>query len=76
MALARAIYSDKDIYMLDDILSAVDVHVGEFLIRETLRGYLHGKTIVMPTHAVKFLQEADEVIIMKKGRIARRGHYH
>ena len=55
VALARALYSGKDIYMLDDILSAVDVHVGEFLIRETLRGYLRGKTIVMPTHADKFL---------------------
>ena len=33
IGLARAIYADRDIYLLDDILSAVDVHVGEFLMQ-------------------------------------------
>lgn len=32
ISLARALYSDRDIYLLDDVLSAVDVHVGEFLV--------------------------------------------
>jgi ATP-binding cassette subfamily C (CFTR/MRP) protein 2 len=59
LSLARALYSSKDIYFLDDILSAVDVHVGEFLIKETLKGYLKGKTIVMPTHAIKYINQAD-----------------
>ena len=39
--------------MLDDVLSAVDVHVGEFLLKETIKKYLKGKTVVMPTHAVR-----------------------
>ena len=32
ISLARALYSDRDIYLLDDVLSAVDVHVGKFLM--------------------------------------------
>lgn len=53
--LARSLYSNKDIYLLDDILSAVDVHVGKFIMEKTIMGYLKGKTVIMPTHAVKYL---------------------
>jgi ATP-binding cassette subfamily C (CFTR/MRP) protein 2 len=73
--LGRSLYSDKDIILLDDILSAVDVHVGEFIIKETIRKFLRGKTVIMPTHAVKFAPDADEIIIMKKGKIVRKGTY-
>ncbi len=55
ISLARALYSDADIYLLDDVLSAVDVHVGKFLMQETIMTYLKDKTIIMPTHAVKYL---------------------
>lgn len=55
ISLARALYSNKDIYLLDDILSAVDVHVGKFIMQKTILEYLKGKTILMPTHAVKYL---------------------
>jgi ABC-type multidrug transport system fused ATPase/permease subunit len=75
VALARSLYSDKDILLLDDILSAVDVHVGEFIVSKTIKNFLKNKTILMPTHAVKFASEADEIIIMKKGRIVARGSY-
>ena len=75
ISLARALYSDRDIYLLDDVLSAVDVHVGDFLMRETLKGYLKGKTILMPTHAIKYLEVVDEIIVMEKGRIVRKGRY-
>ena len=54
VSLARSLYADRDILLLDDILSAVDVHVGEFIVRETIRDYLKGKTVLMPTHAIKF----------------------
>ena len=59
VSLARAIYSDKDIMLLDDILSAVDVHVGEFIVKQTVKEHLKGKTVVMPTHAIKFATFAD-----------------
>jgi ABC-type transport system involved in cytochrome bd biosynthesis fused ATPase/permease subunit len=55
LSLARALYSESDIYLLDDILSAVDVHVGDFLMKETLKGVLKGKTILMPTHALRYI---------------------
>ena len=64
VSLARALYSDKEIMLLDDILSAVDVHVGEFIVKETVRDFLRGKTVVMPTHAIKFASYADEIIVM------------
>lgn len=67
VSLARTIYSNRDILLLDDILSAVDVHVGEFIVKETVREFLKGKTVLMPTHAIKFVSLADEIIIMKKG---------
>ena len=60
---------------MDDILSAVDVHVGEFIVKETVRNFLKGKTVLMPTHAIKFAPFADEIIVMKKGRIVKKGPY-
>jgi ABC-type transport system involved in cytochrome bd biosynthesis fused ATPase/permease subunit len=74
--LARALYSDRDIYLLDDIISAVDVHVGEFIMKETILKYLKKKTVMMPTHAVKFAEYADKIIVMKKGRISKSGKYN
>lgn len=77
VSLARAIYADKDILILDDILSAVDVHVGEFLIKKTITNYLlrKGKSILMPTHAVKYLQYADDIIVLDKGCVKVVGSY-
>ena len=73
VSLARSLYSNRDIYLLDDILSAVDVHVGKFLMEETILGYLSGKTVIMPTHAIAYLDKADNVILMKKGRVVTVG---
>ena len=73
ISLARTLYANKDIYLLDDILSAVDVHVGKFLMEKAIIGYLSGKTVIMPTHAVKYLESADNIVVMKKGRILTSG---
>lgn len=59
VSLARALYSEKDILLLDDILSAVDVHVGDFIVKKSVREFLKGKTVIMPTHAIKFAPLAD-----------------
>lgn len=61
--------------MLDDVISAVDVNVGKFIIEETIRKYLKGKTVIMPTHAIHYLKNADEIIIMEKGQIAVHGSF-
>jgi ABC-type transport system involved in cytochrome bd biosynthesis fused ATPase/permease subunit len=67
ISLARALYSNKDIYILDDILSALDINVSEFIMSNTIKGYLKGKTIIMPTHAVNFLDRADQIVRINKG---------
>lgn len=75
ISFARALYANKDIYLLDDILSAVDVHVGKSLMEKAIAQYLKGKTIIMPTHAIKYLNKADNIIILKKGKILAYGDY-
>lgn len=67
VSLARAIYADKDVYLLDDVLSAVDVHVGEFIVREALCGVLADKTIVLVTHQLHFLPFCDTVLFLENG---------
>lgn len=50
IALARVLYSEADIFLLDDVFSAMDAHVGSFLFEQTLRIFLKGKTILLATH--------------------------
>jgi ABC-type nitrate/sulfonate/bicarbonate transport system ATPase subunit len=53
VALARACYQDADVYILDDPLSAVDVHVSRHLVERCVRGILKGKSVVLVTHQVR-----------------------
>ena len=52
VSLARAVYADADVYLLDDVLSAVDAHVGEHIFKHCVRGMLKDKAVVMVTHQV------------------------
>lgn len=77
VSLARAVYRNASIYLLDDPLSAVDAHVGKFLFDECLgpNGYLAKQkaTRILITHQVHFLKEADWIIVMDKGSVVRQG---
>lgn len=77
VSLARAVYRNASIYLLDDPLSAVDAHVGKFLFDECLgpQGYLARQkaTRILITHQVHFLKEADWIIVMDKGSVVRQG---
>ncbi|KAK2954099.1 Multidrug resistance-associated protein [Blattamonas nauphoetae] len=73
--LARSIYSDKDIIILDDPLSAVDAHVGRYLMDECISGVLKGKTVILMTNQLQFLDRADKVICLENGRIIAQGTY-
>ncbi|ENN79951.1 hypothetical protein YQE_03598, partial [Dendroctonus ponderosae] len=75
VALARAVYRDADIYLLDDPLSAVDAHVAKHLFEGCIQGYLRGKTRVVVTHQVQFLKGADLIVVMNNGKIERMGSY-
>ena len=56
MSLARAIYRKADTYLLDDPLSAVDVHVGRHLFTNCIRGFLKNKAVILVTHQLQYLQ--------------------
>ncbi|CAC5416858.1 Pleiotropic ABC efflux transporter of multiple drugs YBT1,Cystic fibrosis transmembrane conductance regulator,ABC transporter C family member 14,ATP-binding cassette sub-family C member Sur,Multidrug resistance-associated protein 5,Putative uncharacterized protein YKR104W,Multidrug resistance-associated protein 9 [Mytilus coruscus] len=75
VSLARAVYSDSDIYLLDDPLSAVDVHVGKHLFNECIKKKLCGKTIILVTHQLQYLQFSDEIVVIENGKITERGHH-
>ncbi|KAJ3171815.1 Multidrug resistance-associated protein 1 [Geranomyces variabilis] len=75
VSLARAIASDADIYALDDPLAALDARVGRTIFEQTLRGRLKGKTIVLATHQLHVVREADIVIVLENGRIAEMGPF-
>ncbi|CAD5115494.1 DgyrCDS4463 [Dimorphilus gyrociliatus] len=75
LSLARALYEDADIYLLDDPLSAVDVKVGEKLFRGCFKELLKHKTILLVTHQLQYLQQCDKIIVMDKGSIQFRGSY-
>lgn len=62
--LARAIYRQADIYLLDDPLSAVDTHVAKHLYEECINGYLGNKTRILVTHQVQYLKDADHIMIL------------
>ncbi|KAH9331195.1 hypothetical protein KI387_003303, partial [Taxus chinensis] len=73
--LARSIYQDADIYLLDDPFSAVDAHTGTLLFNECLHGILKSKTIVYATHQMEFLPASDLILVMHDGMIAQVGRY-
>ena len=57
------------------MLSAVDVEVGQFLMQSTILGYLKDKTVLMPTHAINFADQVDNIIVMKEGEVVRCGSF-
>ncbi|KAK2946450.1 Multidrug resistance-associated protein [Blattamonas nauphoetae] len=73
--LARAMYSDRDIVEMDDPLSAVDAHVGRMQMDECILGRLKGKSVVLMTNQIQFLDRADKVVTLKDGKIIGQGRY-
>ncbi len=75
ISIARAIYSDSDIYIFDDPLSALDAYVGMNLFKEVFDDYLKEKTFIISTHALQYLSFFDKIYYMESGRIAWSGTY-
>jgi ABC-type multidrug transport system fused ATPase/permease subunit len=75
LGLARALYQDKEIYLMDDPISALDAHVRGQIIKNVYFGALKDRTRILVTHAVDFLPKADHIILMHEGRIVGQGTY-
>jgi len=76
VALARAVYGDASVYLLDDPLSAVDPIVAGRIVENCIGGgLLASKTRILVTHQTQFLSVSDMVIVMNKGEIAFSGTY-
>eukprot|EP01033_Poteriospumella_lacustris_P004212 gene4212-3005_t len=80
VCLARAVYNDADIYLLDDPLSAVDAHVGEHIFRKCIKEALSSKTVILVTHHLHVLPQCDRicdriVILDDNGNILTSGSF-
>lgn len=75
VSLARAIYSDSDIYLLDDPLSAVDAKVGKHLFDRCIKEFLDRRIRILVTHQLQFLKETDYVIRLENGLVVYEGTY-
>ncbi|CAG8720739.1 46294_t:CDS:2 [Gigaspora margarita] len=73
--VARAVYYNADIILLDDPLSAVDAHVGRCLFTNCIKGALAKKTRLLVTHHLYYLPQVDYIICMEDGEIAEQGTY-
>ncbi|XP_075544162.1 multidrug resistance-associated protein 1-like isoform X5 [Dermacentor variabilis] len=77
LSLARAVYHDADIYLLDDPFSAVDVHVAAHLFEHVMgpNGILKSKTRIMVTHSVTYLPQVDWIVLLNHGVVQEQGTY-
>ncbi|KAB0345155.1 hypothetical protein FD754_022081 [Muntiacus muntjak] len=75
VSLARAVYQDTDIYLLDDPLSAVDVGVSRHLFKQCIRQALKEKITILVTHQLQYLEDASQILILKDGMMVKRGTY-
>ena len=77
LALARCLYADADLYLLDDPLSAVDAKVSNLLFNNAICQYLSTKTRILVTHQVQFLssEHVTRIVVMDQGKIASCGSF-
>jgi ATP-binding cassette subfamily C (CFTR/MRP) protein 10 len=68
-------FQDKNIYFLDDIMSAVDVNVARHIFNKCISGLLRNKTRILCTHHIQYLLSADHILVMEDGRITQQGKY-
>ena len=73
--LARAVYAEADVYLLDDPLSAVDVKVGKHILEQCICKLLRDKIKILVTYAENGLKAADQVVVLHKGCLVGQGTY-
>ncbi|EFI26687.1 ATP-binding cassette [Coprinopsis cinerea okayama7 len=76
ISLARAAYSQSDIVLLDDPLSAVDAHVGNSILENCiLKGPLAERTRILVTHSLQVLDKLDYIYVLDNGTVIEQGTY-
>ncbi|THG21569.1 hypothetical protein TEA_007943 [Camellia sinensis var. sinensis] len=75
VSMARAVYSNADVYIFDDPLSALDAHVGRQVFNNCIKGELQGKTRVLVTNQLHFLPQVDKIILVSEGMVKEEGTF-
>uniref|UniRef100_A0A665WKS8 Multidrug resistance-associated protein 1 n=1 Tax=Echeneis naucrates TaxID=173247 RepID=A0A665WKS8_ECHNA len=77
VSLARAVYCERAVYLLDDPLSAVDAHVGKHIFDQVIgpQGLLKDKTRVLVTNGFNYLPQVDLILVMSQGEVTEMGSY-
>ncbi|OGM41096.1 putative ABC multidrug transporter [Aspergillus bombycis] len=73
--IARAIYSNSDIILLDDPLSALDADVGLHIMNQAICGLLKDRCRILATHQLHVLAHCDRIIVMEAGRVVDIGTF-
>lgn len=75
LSIARAVYADPDIVLMDDPLSALDAHVAKEIYERCILGHFRKKTVVFVTNRLEFVSKCDRITVMRDGHIASCGTY-
>ena len=75
ISLARAMYTNKDIFILDDPISALDANVGQNIMKNCIVDFLKNKTRILVTHALQYLKYADQIVYIENGEIKWKGTF-
>ena len=75
VGLARAVYANTEVYLMDDPLSALDANVKRAIFENCLRNELAGKTRILVTHAIDLLPFFDDIIVMDEGKVLLHGTF-
>uniref|UniRef100_A0A1J3HY96 ABC-type xenobiotic transporter n=1 Tax=Noccaea caerulescens TaxID=107243 RepID=A0A1J3HY96_NOCCA len=75
VSMARAVYSNSDVYIFDDPLSALDAHVAQQVFDSCMKDELKGKTRILVTNQLHFLPLMDRIILVSEGMIKEEGTF-
>ncbi|KAF6167459.1 hypothetical protein GIB67_031660 [Kingdonia uniflora] len=75
VSMARAVYSNSDVYIFDDPLSALDAHVGRQVFDKCIKDQLRGKTRVLVTNQLHFLPQVDRILLIHEGMVKEAGTF-
>lgn len=73
--LARTVYREADIYLLDDQLSAVDSHVQRYIFDNCIKNFLKDKIVILVTHQLQYLQSVDQIMLLDSGKVQSVGTF-